>query len=546
MGNLGDVAGKMFQQASKAVEKAKSEIDKSTSNKSSDEEKIEFIKPINPLDPIVIFDPEFEFSNIVFPYDSSDENIIGESGDDINILNVNGIMVPILKLNNKVIFPKNIYSLIIYIKDFLPTISLTINDEDKNIQATDVPGMNNIITVILTAPVDGANKKMSMDFYITDCIFNDDDTITYKGEFKFNELNQVKYTQVGSEQLSTYELLENIAKELKLGFAASEKCKDINDKHWRQIYSETYVNYIKQELTYGGEDEDSIFDAWIDNFGYLVMVNLSYIMNTNIDPKQLSIKVVEGTTLTLPDDKIMPQNVDEVYRVITNSQESLGKHNLYFEEYHSIVNNNFIKNKGTANRYYYLTLPGEDNTVDIQNLEVVENSADGIKGKDEYKYENIEFIGTLQSDDENEICKIFQKEIVENFFNKMNSKILKVVLENANYSLQRGMLVTVIVEEYDIGNKQFLQNNIENPLSPGEDEENHETPPLDREAKSNLSNDSVGFANIGLSGIYYIKEMEFGYFHDENKISQTLYLVKKGYKSNLTNKYTNIKLFDGK
>ena len=48
---------------------------------------------------------------------------------------------------------------------------MKINDIDSNIQASDIPKMNNVITVILTAPIDGAAKKISLDFYITNCNF---------------------------------------------------------------------------------------------------------------------------------------------------------------------------------------------------------------------------------------------------------------------------------------------------------------------------------------------------------------------------------------
>ena len=536
--NLGDIMGSLFKKASDLIGNSMN-----TANNNSDENNsIEFVDPKNPVDPVVVFDPEFEFSSIVLPYNEEDTNKVNATGDDINTLNVNGIMVPIIKLNNKIILPKDMYSLVIRVKDFLPTISLTVNDAYKNIQATDVPGMNNVITVILIAPVDGANKKMSMDFYITDCVFNIDNTVTYSGEFKFNGLQQVKYTQVGDDKLSTYELLEKIAKELKLGFAASEKCKDINDKRWRQIYSKTYINYIKQELGYGGVDENSIFDAWIDNFGYLVLVNISHIMNIGIDPKQLSIKVIEGATVTLPDNAVPKQNVEEVYRIITNSEESGSKHNLYFNNYNSIVNNNLIKDKGNSNKYYYLSSPGEDNTIAIKDLTVFENSVDGIKGIDDYKYENIEFIGTFQTDDDEETCKIFQKQIVENFFNKLHSKILKVELENANYSLQRGMLLTLLIEEYDIANKQFIEENNKNVVSDGEEEDSSEKTALSANERNNISNDEIGILNPSLSGLYYIDGIEFNYYHGEQRIGQTLYLIRKGIQNNLTNKYTDIRV----
>ena len=271
-------------------------------------EKIEFVEPKNPLDPIVIFDPKIEITPVAMPYTGSDESEQTSNGDPINYLKVNGVTIPILKLNNKVLEPNKIYDLTISIDKFLPTIELTVDDETKNIQGTDVPGMNNEITVIMIAPVNGANKKISMNFYIVDCKFNQDNTVTYTGEYKCNELKQKKYTQIGDSKLSTYEMLEKIAKECKLGFAASDKCKEIEDKKWRQIYSQTYKDYISQELLYSGLDEYSIFDAWIDEFGYLVLVNISHIMSEEINPSQLSIKVISGQPNTLPNTGIPEQN----------------------------------------------------------------------------------------------------------------------------------------------------------------------------------------------------------------------------------------------
>lgn len=511
-------------------------------NSANDNNKIEFLEPKNPLDPIVIFDPEYDVSHIILPYTNSDISENTTNGDEVNYLKVNGVIIPILKLNNKIIDPNKIYSLTITLKDFLPTINITIDDNNKNIQGTDVPGMNNIITVILTAPVNGANKKISMDFYITDCIFNQDNTVTYLGEFNCRGLKQVKYTQIGDSELSTYEMLEKISKELKLGFAASDKCKEISDKKWRQIYSETYKDYIQQELSYSGLDEDSVFDCWIDEFGYLVMVNLSHIMNEKIDPKQLSIKVITGEPNTLPNTSIPEQNVEEVYRIITNSTEIPGGHNLSIANYHSVVNNNAIINNGNLNRYYYLSSPCDENIIVQEQIQVIENSIDGTEGIEDYQYENIEFIGTNQYESEDGFSPIYQKKIISNFYNKLNAKTLEVVLTDANYSLQRGMLVEVIINEYDPVNKQFILNNMNNAIQTNKTEEDDEVPTETFDQRSLIIDENNGVMNPALSGIYYINGIELMYFAHTKRIQQTLILVKKGLQNNLTNMYTSVKL----
>ena len=494
----------------------------------------EFITPKNPTDPIVVFDPEFDFSNIVVSLNDYTEHMPSTPVNDTNFLNIDAITQPLLKLNNKIIFPEKIYSLEIYLKEFLPKIKITVEDSDKNIQASDVPGMNNIITVILTAPVDGASKKMVMDFYITDCIFNEDNTVTYIGEYKANGLKQVKYTQIGDSPLSTYEYLYKIAKELKLGFACTNKCKEINDKKWRQIYSDTYVEYINKELKHAGIDEDSIFDAWIDNFGYIVLVNISYVFSEKLDIKQLSTKVIHGVTNTLVESPTPKQEVLEVYRIINNIEENNNINNLYFSEYHSVVDNKNILKKGTKNKYFYLSSPCDQNILQIENIRTIENSVDGIEGQDEYVYENIEFIGTNQSDEEG--CELFQEQVVENYLNKIYAKSLVVTLENANYSLQRGMIVFVYINEYEQANKQLVTNNAENAITAQEDT-NDETANY---LKENIL-DEIGVMNPSLSGLYYIKDITFSFTGGIYKINQTLTLIKRDLQSNIVNKYTSHK-----
>ena len=286
-------------------------------------ESIEIVQPTNPTDPKVIFDPSFGFSPIVVPYYPSDNDpkveSVGQGKLSQNPLKIDAIRIPLIKLNNKVIQQNFILDFVLSFSGFLPKIHLVIDDLDGQIQSSDVPGMDNIITVVLTSPIEGASKKITLDFYITSCVFNPDRTIIYEGEFKLIGLKQIKTTQIGKEELNTYSFLEAIAKDLKLGFAATDKCKDIEDKRWRQIYGKTYIVFINEEIVHSGLDEDSIFDTWIDPFGYLVLVNISFVMNEKIDVKQLTTTIVEGITTTESKDILPEQNVKEVLRLITNS-----------------------------------------------------------------------------------------------------------------------------------------------------------------------------------------------------------------------------------
>jgi len=505
-------------------------------------ESIEIVQPTNPTDPKVIFDPSFGFSPIVVPYYPSDNDpkveSVGQGKLSQNPLKIDAIRIPLIKLNNKVIQQNFILDFILSFSEFLPKIHLVIDDLNGQIQSSDVPGMDNIITVVLTSPVEGASKKITLDFYITSCIFNPDRTIIYDGEFKLIGLKQIKTTQIGKEELNTYSFLEAIAKDLKLGFAATDKCKDIEDKRWRQIYGKTYIDFITEEISHSGLDEDSIFDTWIDPFGYLVLVNISFVMNEKIDVKQLTTTIVEGITTTESKDILPEQNVKEVLRLITNSNAFRTPVNLIISKYNSVVNTEKLIDDGTLNGYYFLASPGDENIIQFKQIQVVENSLDGIKGVDDYKYEKYEFIGVEQ---EETIPKLIQEKIRSNYLNKLYTKQLEVYLNTPNYKLERGTLIQVLLFEFDSANKRNIMNNYKNSFET--DTKFEPIPPSSNGDIDTVLDENSSLPNPSLSGLYYIKEIEFIYHDGYENIQQKLVLVKRGIQNNLVNKYSPAKYY---
>ena len=81
-----------------------------------------------------------------------------------------------------------------------------------------------------------------------------------------------------------------------------KKVKEIKDDKTRIIRSETYAEAIQKHVAFGGLDENSIFDCWVDLYRYLVVVNFSWVMNEKITPNDLGIHPVIGLGFT--DDNI--------------------------------------------------------------------------------------------------------------------------------------------------------------------------------------------------------------------------------------------------
>jgi len=496
--------------------------------------------PRNPYDPIVVFDPELPETKVVvgyYPENEADKATSSRNPQEGAETRQTGIRFPLIKVNNNVINKGKIKAFKLSIMNFLPEIHLEISDADGLIQATDVPGFNNVITVILIAPVDGANKKITLNFYIKSCKF-DNGTGIYDGEYKLIDLQKTRCKQVGTDAISTYDCLSEIAKDCKLGFAATEGCKDIEDKRWRQIYSQTYVDFIKQQISFGGLDENSVFQAWIDEFNYLVMVNISKILYEKCEPEQLSIKIIKGETPTSNNDSNIQQSVEEVQRIINNGKFS-GINNMHFDKQQAIVSTDAIKDYGTLNTLYYMKGAAETNSIVTKQIQIIEDSVDGIEGLDEYQYEKSKFVGVDMSEDSN---ILYQTAVVKTNRLKYFSEKLMVEMPKANYSLQRGMLVGVTNYEYNMNNKNVIMDNSSNANALQGEMTDRTVEGFDKsETMGILQNDSYPVMNPALSGIYYIDGIEFVWNMKDVDIKQRLYLVKKGIRSRLINKYTTPK-----
>lgn len=507
-----------------------------------EDEKI--MTPTNPTDPIVVFDPDNKSPHIVVQYDNT------ESSDDSHYdktdlgsqTKYDAIAVPLVQVNETKIADANIKTVEILISDFFPKLNLVIYDENDFLQKINYPGIDSTVSVIMTAPIEGVSKKIALSFYITKAISNPDGTITIEGEFNVVGLKQEKNCQIGTKKLSTYDFLSMVAKDLQLGFATTEKCKEIDDSRWRQIYSMTYKDFIEYQISFAGIDKSSIFDAWIDQFGYIVMVNLNYVMTEQLNPNQLSMKIVKGAGFTDKDEMVEKQQYEETVRVISNSKDSGVVSNSLFGRWSTEVDNKKIEDSGTVNKYFYMTGLGDTNTISTFESEDIEYSTDGINNKDAYAFNKCQFIGFEMDEDSNPI--LVQSKNVNNFKAMMNYKQIYLEMIMPNYYLQRGMLVNVEFEDYDVETKNITIYNSGAALATGNEED-----PFNKASSGNqidnetaveeIMNTHLGVMNPSLSGMYYINSMSFRYDKDSGEITQCMHLVKRGIRSNLVNKHSS-------
>ena len=342
-------------------------------------------------------------------------------------------------------------------------------------------------------------KKISLLFYITDFkIYGD--YIAYDGVFKLQTMNTHMMKQIGKGKLNTYNMLLEIAKENKLGFAATEECEKIKDERYRLIQTKTYIDYINEQINIGGLNEESIFDAWIDIFGYIVMINVSYVMNVEIDPNQLMIYSMVGMndTFNINDDSINIEAV-KLPRTLIYNKTNPAQTNIQIDNFEVLINNNNIYNNGCLNTNYFMSSPCSQNIINTEQIQIIENSIEGESDINKYEFSKTKFIGIEFSD----TPFLFQKQLHQRYFDKLRTKRIKVELTKLNLGLERGTLVNVIFKEYN--NEVIKLFSKEN----------------------NVEQSADGKINPFLSGIFYIDSIIFEYKTENHKIQQYLYLIKK-------------------
>lgn len=480
---------------------------------------------VNYTDPIVRKDPEIDKTKVakINISDKDDEySPTAKDGNVVDMKKVEGISIPIIQVNNTVLHPWKIKYMKLDYDDFFPSIKITAYQEENELMEGDTPGMDNHITVIMTSRVDGAYKPISMDFYIDRVQVKGHD-VYYWGSYKLLSLEQNKTEQVifsadgSNEHPTTYEFFYQIAVNCQLGYASTDQVKEITDDRYRFVMNQNYKECLLQHLKFGGLNELSVFDAWIDLYRYLTIVNVPWVLNEKLSPEDIGMRIETVTISERESDGSAGQSDTMMQRIITNYTEIAGPTNILIASYNWITNNNAIRTEGSLNNYQIASASGyteEGNgSINQHDVEIIEDSPEGEEGRENYLYQRSSFIGTeMGNADEGYTPVLLQQQIRSNYLRKIRQKRLHVVMERTNLALQRGTLIYVLIMDYN----DYAKRNDMTPEAFASSEAKY---------MNNVANTPV--PSISLSGFYYIDGMSFEYLASEGEITQHLYLIKK-------------------
>ena len=343
--------------------------------------------------------------------------------------------------------------------------------------------------------------------------------------------------EVVGNKLNTYEYLAIIAKMSGLGFACTDGCIDIEDYLPRLIQNQTYKEFIQSQLDISGLDEDSIFDVWIDPYGYMVLVNIAWLFNQlkTIKPSNLSIYSTVGASGT---EVLMPKaRVKKVNRMLTNFNDLEEMSDLkYSSEDYVISTNGFAIANGISETVITLELNSSENggNNSIQNNDVIspENSVDG-KYLPEYEtHTNRET--SINVDGYN---TTLQNCIRSKFFNKYNQRVIEITLDKINYGLQRGTLVYVSYFTDDPVEKEKILSSTSNIV--GERKIEKDNLEID---KDKIVEQASMILDYSKSGLFYINGMKYKYNGKYQSFIQELELIKVGDRSTYINGHTSARM----
>lgn len=534
-------------------------------NDAKEEESIALTDKLNYTDPLVIFDPSIE-NTIVVTQDMGYHLIDETRKETDKILNedeltINGIKAPLIKFNNNTIN----WSLICYCKlrfrGILPELELALFD-DGYISKSDPPGLNNRLTFIIMPEIDGAYKKVSLDFYINhyERTYRSPDNrpillcyCSYYLPGMYEIRNEaINYKNIPDRkaktcELTTYECLYSVAKTLGLGYQVTEDCPKINDKQKRLLFNQNFVEFIQETIDSGGIDEDSIFDAWVDLNNTLNLINVSWVFNQEkkITPEYLSVYGLAGA-LSNEDIGLQPSFV-KVPRTLTNFHYlgipvNLEFHSKDFEQIQTNIRNEGILVKNTTLNLYRGSESDGINSIVQNDIINKENSVDGRYINEYMVQRNMDV--NINFDNFN---VTYQKQMHDNFFKTQRASIYKVSLTKINFGLKRGTLISLAYFSTDIGEKTEIIRSTFNLIG----DKSIDMPDISKiqlesgkTIQDIITDEDYPLMNFAKSGIYYIDSMEIEYDISYETIVQTLYLIRLGNKSNYHNKHTMAKILN--
>lgn len=545
-------AGKNINESSvKETELTEQELENTSENLTDGQGK-------NITDPKVLHDTEIDKPAVAKAYEPQNKYL--KDGDTIGTFEytdspaVDGITYPIIQINNQVIDHWQIIEFRLISEKLVPELILKIKDTGRFEEKNGATQANNEIKVILLPKSQKTYRAIQLKF-ICDYVDYQDEYINFYSHYKFLKFYAI-YTkmltfpgctscpQPQNDYLNTWELCHQIANETGLGFAATLHTKEIEDRVGRYMLSQNYRDVLDKHNEWPGLDEDSVMDIWIDFYGYINLINLSWVLSQDIKANDLSI--IADIGFHSKTNEAMKLKTTKTNRIITNFNMMAANNNLMIRDYTTNVDNDGF-NYGAQDKLYSYKFKDhndskklDSNMLEQQDLEIIQNTVDGSHVEE---YETHGCPDLVYEPDDLLHCR--QKLIKTKFLQKRKQKTMTIRMRTPNFGIVKGILIYIVITENDPVNKQRIFTSEKN-VDGETNNENMEKVALPNgmTVRDIVQNESVSLINEYLSGVYFVDSVEYRYEYDnpDGEIEQYITVFKKDQSNGYSNKHTEIRV----
>lgn len=360
--------------------------------------------------------------------DESGEDFMDTMRNDPEIMqtSIYGIATPLIAINDITVDFSDVKFFSLKNDGPVPSLYIEVYDRGEILTMINTPRLDNFVAIQILPPFDNAYKKINLIFYISNInIDKNNRIIKISGNYKVPDLISKQFKCFG--ELSTYEFLETIAKETKLGFATNWE-NEQDDKRYIYCNNISYLELLNNEIKRSLSDNTRIFDYWIDYWNYINFVNIyeRYTTIENLDDKQNWIWVSSQPNEMTEGNKIVPEQIP---LKLTN-HPSMQSSDLYVVKYNIISKPGLNYSQG-SDKVYSIYEENKQEYQDhyYQSEDVLEDIFLGL-----------EYMGEVYGNYNYMLAEANRKM----YLKKMGIETIKIILNRPLLSITRGSKVDFI------------------------------------------------------------------------------------------------------
>lgn len=462
-----------------------------------------------------------------------------------------GDTYPAIRINEYDFGKQDIEYFKLSIRGFLPTLTVTIRDTRGVFSLSHYPKDGDVLSLYIRSKDEEVFKPIRSDFDIINVdgppvgnqtnrsysMSTEEGGLKSAGaKFTFECImkvpNLLGETCQGFDEDTSFNHLEKMAEELKLGFASN--VTDTSDKMVRFCPFDTRIKFIKDHTETAYKDDNSFFTSYIDPYYYLNFVDVNQQLQYDDNVEDSLATIVEDLTVDKGAKDAEPAFETKLY--LTNLDKGHVQTSKYVAGYNIVNNASEVSLKNGYKRIiqYYDDDDKEYRTFDIEaltgenlpkDLNPLKNRNDK-EGEDRYKNQvKYKYVGKQSSGEKDGNTHLnYLYSIINNYQNlqELNKMYIDVDLPTANMTLYRFQKVPLIIYETDAHKTTVMKQREDN---------NKEAGGETRENEGTGDAENTGFnspkVNTFLTGVYVITGIDYIYSQSNQGIKQRVSLYRR-------------------